>query len=180
MACESPPLAAGTRVAPHLRMAGQRGAGTLRLDAVTSEADEAVEPAHASDQDPARRSLRRVARAAALLRGAGEPLGALELWLGLVEGHWMLVDRFDDDGRHYLVARQTPAELRYLRALTVVEGEVILAVAGGTSNKAIAFTLGAAASTVATHLSSAMRKLGVASRTELVALLGDLVPGWGY
>jgi DNA-binding CsgD family transcriptional regulator len=44
----------------------------------------------------------------------------------------------------------------------------------------VGYTLGLAPSTVATHLSSAMAKLGLRSRREVIAVLGPLArPGGG-
>lgn len=99
--------------------------------------------------------------------------GATEAWTALVSGRWSLVDRFERGGRHYLVARRNEHGIRDPRALAPRERTVASLVALGKSNKLIAYELGLAESTIATHLSSAMRKLGVSSRVDLVRLLSD-------
>jgi DNA-binding CsgD family transcriptional regulator len=95
---------------------------------------------------------------------------ALELWQGLVEGRWSLVDRYDTDGRRYYVAIANPTAGMVDRALTDIERQVAAQVVAGEPNKVIAYTLGLAESTVASRLTTAMKKLGVSSRMELVRL----------
>jgi DNA-binding NarL/FixJ family response regulator len=63
-----------------------------------------------------------------------------------------------------------------LAGLTRRESEVVRAVAGGLSNPEAATALRLSRKTVETHLSSAYRKLGVRSRTQLVRYLVDLSP----
>jgi len=63
-----------------------------------------------------------------------------------------------------------------LEGLTRRESEVVRAVAGGLSNPEAATALRLSRKTVETHLSSAYRKLGVSSRTQLVRYLVDLSP----
>ncbi len=54
--------------------------------------------------------------------------------------------------------------------LTARETQVLRAVAGGQTNKAMALKLGISEHTVKFHLASAMSKLGAASRAEAVAI----------
>lgn len=53
------------------------------------------------------------------------------------------------------------------RALTLRQRQVAARAADGQSNKEIGFALGLSASTVATHLASALDKLGIRTRAEL-------------
>src|SRR6185295_14622477 len=53
-------------------------------------------------------------------------------------------------------------------ALTYREREVVQLVAGGSSNKEVAVTLGISVKTVETHRAKIMRKLGCSSIVELV------------
>ena len=162
---------AGFRLRQRLRAMGL-------VKSVDAGADEAVlDPggrvAHAdgSARAPeALEALRETAKAMDRARtstGARED-GALEGWRALVRGEWSLVDAFDSDGRRYLLARRNPARARDPRGLTDTEAAVAAYAAQGLTNKLIAYTLGIETSTVSTHLTSAMRKLGVASRPELV------------
>jgi DNA-binding NarL/FixJ family response regulator len=99
-----------------------------------------------------------------------EPDEALELWRGLVQGRWSLVDHIDSDGRRFILARRNEPEVPGLReSLTQREQQVIARAALGESNKLIGYQLGLSASTVAFHLSSASRKLGVETRDALRA-----------
>ncbi|MBI5069503.1 MAG: hypothetical protein HZB56_14810 [Deltaproteobacteria bacterium] len=128
--------------------------------AVALDAREALR--HASVAiDRSRGSLRR--------RDRGE---ALRIWRGLVDGRWSLIDRFDRDGRRFLVAHRNDPHVRDPRALTLRERQVVGYVALGQANKLVAYTLGITESAVASHLSAAMAKLGMRSRVDLVAWLG--------
>ena len=99
-----------------------------------------------------------------------DPMAAVELWRGLVSGRWSLVDRFEQDGRRFVVARQNPPGHRDPRALSGRERDVAASVARGLSIQLIAYELGLSPSTVSAHLSRALRKLGLTNRGELAAL----------
>lgn len=116
------------------------------------------------DQERARTKLRR-----------RDPVGATESWQALVGGQWSLIDRFERGGRRYLVAHRNPPVLADVRALSPRECAVVHLAALGKPNKLIAYELGVSESGVSSHLQTAMRKLGIASRLELIrlaALLG--------
>jgi DNA-binding NarL/FixJ family response regulator len=102
--------------------------------------------------------------------GESDPDAALEAWKGLVRGRWSLVDRFDHDGRRFLVARPNDPRLPAPTKLSMRERQVAAYVALGRSNRAIAYTLGISVSTVATHLRRAMHALGAKRRADLAAL----------
>jgi DNA-binding CsgD family transcriptional regulator len=99
---------------------------------------------------------------------------AVGLWRALVRGEWSLIDRFDSDGRRFVVAhRNTPRSGDAGGALTVREAHAAALLARGYSNKLIAYELGVAPSTVADMLGRACKKLGAASTVELVRLLRE-------
>jgi DNA-binding CsgD family transcriptional regulator len=100
-----------------------------------------------------------------------DPEGATEMWTALVSGRWSLVDHFETDGRRYIVARRNEHGSTDPRALGEREHAVAQLAALGKSNKLIAYELGISESTVGTHLSSAMRKLRVKTRIELLRML---------
>lgn len=102
---------------------------------------------------------------------------ALALWQGLVDGRWSLVEQFESDGRRFYAAIRNPPDAVKLRALTRREAEVAAYVASGTTTKTTAYALGLDEVTVRGYLRSAMTKLGMHSRTELVALRAALEPG---
>jgi DNA-binding NarL/FixJ family response regulator len=121
----------------------------------------------------ARAALRTAARAAQRARGPlreGDPDRALGLWRGLVEARWSFIDRFDAGGRRYLVAIRNDPRVAHPRALTERERQVVALAAVGRANKNIAYELGLSLGVVGLYLNSAMRKLKVASRVELVRL----------
>jgi DNA-binding CsgD family transcriptional regulator len=134
-----------------------------------------VEHATAEARKPSTREAFRAA-VIALERARGplrrrDPDAAIDLWRGLVQGRWSLVDRFERDGRRYIVAhRNDPAALDP-RSLTDRERQVVGYVALGHSNKLIAYELGLSPSTVGVLLARAAAKLGARSRAELVTMV---------
>jgi DNA-binding CsgD family transcriptional regulator len=127
-------------------------------------------PAQGKD---ARESLRRAAKA--IDRARSKPTRtdedeALDIWQGLVAGRWSLVDRFDTDGRRYLVARKNDPDVQDPRALTARERHVLAYAAMGQPLKLIAYSLGLSVSTVSVNRRSAMRKLGLRTHADVVAL----------
>jgi DNA-binding NarL/FixJ family response regulator len=99
---------------------------------------------------------------------------ATELWQALESGRASVVDRLDRDRRRYVLVRENADRAR---AMTERERQIVERASRGDSNKAIAFDLGIATSTVSTHLSHAAAKLGLDSRNAVIqtysALAGD-------
>jgi DNA-binding CsgD family transcriptional regulator len=95
------------------------------------------------------------------------------LWPRVVSGEWRLVDHYDRQGRRYFIAVRGEAPRR---RLSTRERQVCGRIALGQPNKVVAHELGLAVSTVAGHLASAMRKLGVGRRSRLIAAWHALVP----
>jgi DNA-binding CsgD family transcriptional regulator len=167
------------------RLAGHLGAAyRLRLRSTVAIADEpdavldangAVVHAEGTARDP---EMRAALREAALRidrarsTGANEALG---FWRALVEGKWSLVDRFDSDGRRLFMARRNDPAHRLHHALSEMESKVVAILALGHSQKLCAYELGRAESSVSELAASAMVKLGVRSRAELVELHGAVV-----
>ncbi len=93
-------------------------------------------------------------------------------WRDLVSGRLRIIQRFDKDGRRYVVARRSKGtKLRGVqlteRELSVVERRV-----RGAPLKDIAAALGVSISTVAKSLKRALGKLGLENQAELIAVLG--------
>jgi DNA-binding CsgD family transcriptional regulator len=109
--------------------------------------------------DRARSSLRRK-----------NPDEALSLWRALVSGRWSLVDKFDRDGRRFLVAHKNDPRTRAVAALTEREQQVTAYLALGHSNKRIAYELGLSESTVSEVGRRSLAKLGISSRADLAQL----------
>jgi DNA-binding CsgD family transcriptional regulator len=126
-----------------------------------------LEAAAVASRDALRDATRAVDKARGALRRT-DPERAISLWKGLVEGRWTLVDHFDHDGRRFVVARRNPPDARAWHTLTESEMSVLYYAAHGHPYKLIAYELGVAVATVTNRLSSAARKVGAASRFELV------------
>ena len=122
------------------------------------------------------RFIRTVDKARAHDYRSGES-STLDVWEGLLRGRWSLVDHIDSDGAHFLLAIRNDPDAEAPQSLSRREAQVASYAAQGHMNKEIAYELGLAVSTVATHLSNALTKLGLASRTELVWLHGCLQAG---
>jgi DNA-binding CsgD family transcriptional regulator len=127
-----------------------------------------------------REALRRFIRAVDKARAKDYRTGTdstLDVWEGLVLGRWSLVDHLDSDGSHYFLAVKNDPDTEVPRALSRREAQVATYAAQSHTNKEIAYELGLSVSTVASHLSKALTKLGLGSRTELVWLYGHLHGG---
>lgn len=114
-------------------------------------------------------AARAIDRARGRLRRTN-PVEALELWKGLVAGRWTLVDTVESDGKRLVVARRNDPQPDP-GVLSLRERQVVSYVAGGHSNKLVAYELGISPSTVAALLRRALTKLGVRTRLELIAAL---------
>lgn len=110
--------------------------------------------------------------------GRRDPDDALGAWQALVEGRWSLVDRFDSDGRRYLIARRNDPSVPGPRPLSRRERQIIAYAAMGYANKHIAYALGLAPSTVSSHLRRAMLLVGARTRADLARIWahGTAVP----
>ena len=167
--CISAHLGAGIR----LRAAAER----LQLDGAPVEAvlDSGGRVLHARAQavrSSARASLRDAVRRienARTEKGRRDPDAAMDGWHGLVDGRWSLVDRFDTDGRRFVVAVQNDPAHPDPRGLTMREREVAEFVGLGRSTKEIAYVLGVSFSAVTNLTTRTQEKLGLATRAELAA-----------
>jgi len=120
----------------------------------------------ATARDTLRAVVRRLDRARAA--GGDDDGATLELWTALVEGRWTLMDRFDADGRRFVVARRNEPELARHLALTPDESAVARLHAMGHSSKLVAYTLGIPPPLVSRRLHDALFKLGLRSVAELI------------
>ncbi len=102
---------------------------------------------------------------------------ALREWRALVQGRWSLVDRFDTDGRRFLIAQRNSPEAARRKALTASESQVASFRAMGHSMKLIGYELGLPVSTVSRLLTDAAAKLGLSSPDEFAHLAPDTGAG---
>jgi DNA-binding CsgD family transcriptional regulator len=103
-----------------------------------------------------------------------DPEEALELWKALVRGRWSAVDWFDSDGRRFVLAVPNAPSVTDPRGLTERETQVTAYALFGLSNKLIGYNLGLSKGHVSALMGSAMRKLGVSTRVQLVKRLREL------
>lgn len=139
-------------------------------EAILSPAGDVVHAEGIARARSARSALREAALARERARGAlrrRSPDEALDLWRALVEGRWSIVDRFERDGRRYLIAHENEPKGSGQRTLTRRENQVVSLVAMGRTNKLIAYELGLSVHAIGRYLTTAMRKLGFASRAEM-------------
>lgn len=100
------------------------------------------------------------------------PEEAAQLWSVLVSGRWSIIDFVDRDGKRLLLARKNPVNGPDVLALSDEERDVVWLATLGHSRKYIAYELGLATATVTKRLGSALRKLRIGSRRELLRKLG--------
>ena len=85
-----------------------------------------------------------------------------------------MIDWFDTDGRRYILGVPNSPEVGDPRGLTDQESQVVTYVLLGEPSKLIAYRLGLSAARISGLLRSAMHKLGVNSKLDLVRKLGPL------
>lgn len=174
-----------TRLAGHLaaasrlrRRVARGGSPTDGAEAVASSDGRVLHAEGAAATRTGLAALREAAREVVRAR-RGQAQDATEHWRALHAGRWTLVERFESDGRRILVARENRTAALDVDGLTPRERHVLAQLAMGQSKKEIAYRLGVAPSTVATHLQRAMQKLGARDVRELVRLARSLVDGGG-
>jgi DNA-binding CsgD family transcriptional regulator len=146
----------------------------VRDDAVLLPSGKVAHAEGEATSKSAREGLRDAVKRIETARGKQrrtDPDAATEAWTAMVSGRWSLVDKFESGGRRYVVARRNEHALRDPRGLTQRERAVVNLAGLGKPNKLIGYELGLAESTVGSHLSTAMRKLGASSRVELIRLV---------
>ncbi len=120
----------------------------------------------------ARERIRAAAHSIAALRTKARRrsgVAALDVWHPLVDARWTLVERFEENGRRYVVARENQARATGLDMLTDRERQVVLQAALGFTNKQIAYALGISDSTVRVLMARAAGRMGVRTRIELLS-----------
>jgi DNA-binding NarL/FixJ family response regulator len=132
----------------------------------------------APDEPPAsaRTALQRVALAAVRQHpseGGEGGRGAQGFWLGLVDGRLRLIEHFQSLDRRYYIARENARGESGDSVSRLHHRERLLAeiIGSGKSEKAAAHELRIAAATASVLLKSALVKLGLRSRVELVMLV---------
>jgi len=166
-------VASHVGAALRMRRTTQGGASLEDADAILDTAGKVVDASAAAA--PALDALRRAAHDVdkARLRGTAED-EALALWQCLFSGEYSVVDRFDTDGKRLFVAKKNAPNARGPRTLTDRERQVVALVSVGHSDKSAAYELGITEGTVAGHLHTALKKLGIPSAADLGLLRAAL------
>ncbi len=175
----APERARGGSVAAHvgagmrLRLALERESGALAAEAVLDATGKLHDAASAAASPRAREWLRDAVqrRERARVRNQRSDADtALALWEGLVAGRWSLVDRFESDGKRFVVAHRNDPDVGDPRGLTRREHQVAEYLGMGRSLKEVSYTLGISSAAVSNATQRATRKLGLSGRTELAQL----------
>ena len=93
---------------------------------------------------------------------------ALEIWQGLHDGRWSLVDYIDTDRKSFVLAVRNEPARDVASALTDRQRAAVALASLGYPNKQIAYALGLTATAVAMLLARARAVVGVRTRAELV------------
>lgn len=170
---------AGYRLRRALRKGGPEAATNLPLgaeaviDPTSFRVTDAQGQAKSGDAlEALREAALQVDRARGRMRES-DPEQALELWKALVRGRWSTVDWFDSDGRRFVLGLPNAPNVTDPRGLTDREMQVVAYVLFGQTNKLIAYNLGLSKGRVSTLLRSAMHKIGVQTRSQLISRLHD-------
>jgi DNA-binding NarL/FixJ family response regulator len=171
-------VSAGFRLRRALETLSRDEALAHGADAVLSPSGSMVHAEKSAQRPDAREWLRRAAKAIDRARSKARRNEdeALELWQGLVAGRWSLIERFDSDGRRFLIARRNDPQVTDPRALGLRERQVLAYVAMGHPVKLIAYSLGVSRSSISLTRRNAMRKLGLRTTADIVRLFAAPPP----
>jgi DNA-binding CsgD family transcriptional regulator len=173
-------LTSGVRLRRSLGAAEVRPAGGAAPspEAVLDPTGHALDAVGPARDRAARASLGEAVRLMEKARGRlrrVDPDEALQLWRGLVEGTWSLVEHHESDGKRYLLAHRNEPGAREPNGLTRTERSLLAFAAMGHQNKYISYLLGLSLSAVTSGLRSAQRKLGLSSRGDLIRMFAPAV-----
>jgi DNA-binding CsgD family transcriptional regulator len=159
----------GERVATHIgtafRLRRGRRATLDAADAVLSPAGRIEHLAAGVRGDAVRLGFSR--RRQARSRGTSTD-AALEIWQGLHDGRWSLVDYIDTDRKAFVLAVRNEPARGVASTLTDRQRAAVALASLGYANKQIAYALGLTAAAVAMLLARARAVAGVRTRAELV------------
>jgi DNA-binding CsgD family transcriptional regulator len=157
------------RLASHVgagfRLRRSPGPRLERADAVLSRSGKVHHLAAVNDLGAVKDGFAR--RRDARARGT-KPETALEIWQGLHDGRWSLVDYVDTDRKAFVLAVRNEPARDVASALTDRQRAAVALASLGYANKQIAYALGLSASAVAMLLARARAVIGVRTRAELV------------
>jgi DNA-binding CsgD family transcriptional regulator len=162
------------RVATHLGASDRlsRNDRTERLD----RADVVMAPTgrvlHSSSGEIARFASVKdgLARRDFARRRREDPEAALDVWQGLVDGQWSIVDHFDTDGKRFVLAMKNAPDVAPRADLSPQDRRIAALVAMGHRDKDVAYMLGITPGSVAASLRRIRTALGARTRADIARL----------
>ncbi len=156
------------RLATHLGAADR-----LRGERAVAEADAVLSPngkvLHVSDPTQLAPMRDGFERRAAARKQRHDAERALEVWQGLVDGRWSIVDHFDTDGKRLVLAIKNAPDANARIELKPADRRVAALAAMGHRDKEIAYILGITLGSVAAALRRARAAFRAKTRSELAA-----------
>ena len=158
------------RLGSHLLAGWRLRCALQQVDAVLDPGGRLLHAEGAARSGAKRDALTRAVRdfdQARSLRSRASADESLEAFEGLVAGRWSLIQRFESDGRRYLIAmRNEPGQVR-AAALSPNESHALALRAQGLAYKLIGYELGVSARAAFGLARQGMSKLGIARDTDL-------------
>jgi hypothetical protein len=154
-------LAAGNRLRRRL---GRRVPTNEEAGAILSPSGRVEHAGPSARTAEVRTALREAVLAMDRARGAErrtDPDGAVRRWQVLADSRFTLMDRFESDGRRFVVTCENQLDTTEHPRLTARERQIVALYRLGSDPKMIAYELGLADATVRVLLSRAARRLGV-------------------
>lgn len=127
-----------------------------------------AEATHSDTRAHLMEAVRASERARGRLRRS--PAEALELWRGLVDGRFSLVETLETDGRRLLVVHRNAPGLGDPRALTARERTLLSYLSHAATNAQVAYAMGLDPSSVASATRRLLKKLRLPNREALIGL----------
>jgi DNA-binding CsgD family transcriptional regulator len=161
------------RLGAHLHAAMRLKRSLLAEDAVFSPDGRTVHAQGDAKDASARERLKCAVIAMEKARsqlGRSNPEEALSSWQALVAGRWSIVERFESDGRRYLLARANVPGSDASMVPTPLEQHALLLRAQSVSLKIIGYELGVTVGTASKLVQNGIHKLGLGNELELAAL----------
>lgn len=163
------------RVAAHLAAAFRLRDQAATLEDASAVLDPQGRLQHARDADLIGRRGALAAAVERMRHARGretrlDPDASVNAWRALVDGHWSVIDHTDVDGKRFIVARRNEPLDRSRNAIHDTSRQVLELTAAGYSNKLVAYELGISPAAVTSHLHRGLKRLGLRTRQELIAL----------
>lgn len=168
--CVGAHLGAALRLRSHLHAAPSPDDDAV--DAVLTPSGRVLDARGAAAQTGASKLTDAVRNVERARTRKASPDERLALWTALVDGRWSIVESTERDGKRTLLACKNEPRAAGLRKLSGREKSVTGYAALGHPYKYIAYELGISVPTVAACLARALRKLGLASRADLIRTFG--------